>query len=121
MNAQQIFDKVAAHLLTQGKKAMVSTDQAAACMYRGPNGTRCAVGCLIPDELYHEDFEYHTAKELPESLWTALEIDMPAHEELVMALQMVHDNALPETWAKRLHALAEAEHLNADVIKELRP
>lgn len=30
---------------------------AGGCMYRSPNGDKCAIGCLIPDELYNKDIE----------------------------------------------------------------
>ena len=46
MNRQEVFDKVAIHLLTQNAKALNS---GGLCVYKTPNGLRCAVGCLIPD------------------------------------------------------------------------
>lgn len=46
---QVIFDKVAKHLLTQKVQC---ANSAGNCMYRGPNGLKCAVGALIPDEEY---------------------------------------------------------------------
>lgn len=61
MNKQEIFDKVTVHLLTQKKKAQrvnnlslfVSVNpESPICTYRSPEGLRCAIGCLIPDELY---------------------------------------------------------------------
>ena len=51
MNAQEIFDKVATHLSKQGHRAFDDN----ACMYRSPNGDKCAMGCLIPDEEYNAD------------------------------------------------------------------
>jgi hypothetical protein len=54
MNAQEIFDKVVTHLRTQGKQAKNTSDD---CVYRRPNGLMCAVGCLIPDELYDPALE----------------------------------------------------------------
>lgn len=48
--AQEIFNKVATHLLTQGKRSVASDGS---CMYRGPEGTKCAIGCLIEDDEYH--------------------------------------------------------------------
>jgi hypothetical protein len=53
MNKQQTFNKVVRHLRRQGR----ATDSKGTCMYRTPNGRSCAVGCLIPDELYHESME----------------------------------------------------------------
>jgi hypothetical protein len=40
-------------ILAQGGPAM----DGAACMYRAPNGRKCAAGQLIPDELYNPDIE----------------------------------------------------------------
>lgn len=58
MTPQEVFDKVARHLLTQKRKAMAVMPEAAngdakpACAYRGSDGTSCAFGCLIPDSCY---------------------------------------------------------------------
>ena len=49
MTEQEIFDTVLAHLREQGEAA---TSAGGSCRYRGANGTACAIGCLIPDELY---------------------------------------------------------------------
>lgn len=51
MNIQEIFDTVSVHLLTQNEKSQESSFYSS-CLYRGPNGTKCAVGCLIKDEFY---------------------------------------------------------------------
>ena len=49
--SQEVFDVVAKHLLTQNAKSMDDPwDEM--CAYRGENGRRCAVGALIPDDLY---------------------------------------------------------------------
>lgn len=55
MTAQQIFNKVAKHLATQ---QVQSRGRAGGkCMYRGRNGTSCAVGCLIPEQSYRPEFD----------------------------------------------------------------
>ena len=53
MTKQTIFNKVVRHLRQQGQK---SSDQNG-CLYRGPNGTKCAIGCLIPDKKYNSNME----------------------------------------------------------------
>lgn len=55
MTAQEAFDKAVAGVRAQGYQ--LSLDEKTNCMYRGPNGLRCAVGHLIPDELYQPAFE----------------------------------------------------------------
>jgi hypothetical protein len=54
MNMLEVFNKVEAHLLAQGVRSMKYLDM---CAYRGAGGLRCAVGCLIKDEFYHESLE----------------------------------------------------------------
>lgn len=49
MNKQEIFDKVVSHLRAQKKQALGSNY---ICAYRGVDGTKCAAGCLITDEVY---------------------------------------------------------------------
>lgn len=45
------FDKVSEYLLatTDGQSRLAEGEF---CMYRGPNGNKCAIGALIPDYLY---------------------------------------------------------------------
>lgn len=52
---QLIFDTVARHLLTQGTRAV--TEYGRACRYRGPDNTKCAIGALIPDDIYSDHLE----------------------------------------------------------------
>jgi hypothetical protein len=53
MTDQEIFDKVALHLLTQGRPARES----GSCKYRTPGGRKCAIGCLIEDDQYTPKME----------------------------------------------------------------
>ena len=55
MTAQEAFDKAVAGVRAQGYQ--ISMDEKTNCVYRGPNGLRCAVGHLIPDELCQPAFE----------------------------------------------------------------
>jgi hypothetical protein len=51
---QQIFDEGLNHIRTQGR---ASHDEDGACMYRAPNGDKCIVGGLIPDNAYDPVFD----------------------------------------------------------------
>lgn len=55
------FQKVKNHLLTQQQ---YSQDHNGNCSYRGINGLSCAIGCLIPDDLYTYEMENKTFKEI---------------------------------------------------------
>jgi hypothetical protein len=45
--AQEVFDQVATHLLTQRQRSTTKGN----CAYRGDDGLKCAAGCLLgPDD-----------------------------------------------------------------------
>ena len=71
MTEQEIFDTVLTHLREQGEAA---TSAGGSCRYRGANGTACAVGCLIPDELYDPLIEGL-------SVVGIIEIDVPEYRQ----------------------------------------
>jgi hypothetical protein len=54
----EIIDKVIAHFEKQ-RDFGFDRDKSRCC-YRTADGKKCAVGCLIPDELYHHDMEGQT-------------------------------------------------------------
>ena len=91
MTLQEIFDKVATHLLTQPR----SINDVGDCLYRGPDGKKCAAGILIPDEEYNSMME-GTAFE---SVYVTYAMDFldddPKETDekirLVNILQSVHD------------------------------
>ena len=61
MNNQEIFNRVLSHIRLQKVQAVGSREQ---CVYRGPEGTKCAVGCLIPDDVYNADMEGSVIREV---------------------------------------------------------
>ena len=93
MDKQTIFDTVVNHLAAQGTQSMSGgdpdTNREAGCAYRGDNGTKCAVGCLIPDDMYNPKMENATVvslaqrKELPAELYE--------HVDMLSDLQYAHD------------------------------
>lgn len=63
MTNQEIFDKVATHLRGMQSRAgrfMDNGNSWFSCRYRTADGSRCAIGCLIPDELYDPAIEGDT-------------------------------------------------------------
>lgn len=103
MTNQQAFNKAARHLLKQGVKS-ISPDKSD-CRYRGPRGTSCAIGCLVPRTTWrphHEGMNVATLRGdgfLPRAL-RDLDIDLLAE------LQVVHDcRPIPE-WPERLRSVA---------------
>ena len=121
--AQQVFDQVARHLLTQNAKSGVQydkvddTSEPFRCLYRDPEGRKCAAGCLIADDEYKEEFE--------DSGWASLvltsRVQTTAHIDLIRDLQYVHDNNEPNDWLARLRDVASYNHLNPAVLDEFVP
>lgn len=58
MNNQQAFDIVCKHLLSmKHQSGIVEEDGTISCQYRDDRGNMCAVGVLIPDDVYSNEFE----------------------------------------------------------------
>lgn len=108
MTDQEIFTKVKNHLLTQNAKSAREID--GACMYRGPNGRMCAVGCLIPDELYSYSIELNPVGYLPKEILNHL----GGNEWLLQRLQSIHDLIEVEQWRNALSELATEFNLSMD-------
>ena len=99
--AQEVFDQVRDHLLSQGEKSEEDI-----CLYRGPRGLKCAAGCLIGDDEYKPEFEGKG--------WSILvgKGKIPKeHSELIGKLQEVHDSMFPEYWEEDLKLVAEEFNL----------
>ena len=117
MNKQEIFDKVAEHLLTQRERAYGTLEDV--CYYRiGKNGKtlKCAVGCLIPDEYYTPSMEKagvaddrvldilikaDILEDVPENV----NFDLLSAGHLLSVLQTVHDST-PLPWEAELVKVA---------------
>lgn len=53
LDRQWAFDTALTGLRAQGRKSVSGED----CLYRGPDGTKCGVGFLIPDDRYSPDLD----------------------------------------------------------------
>jgi hypothetical protein len=117
-SAQEVFDQVATHLLTQKERSYQEREdskEASKCYYRY-NGLKCAAGCLIADD------EYSFAMDLPDAQtglgtgWFDLEIKgvipRTQHSGLIADLQDLHDHELVGFWESKLQELAVAHSLD---------
>lgn len=95
--AQQVFDQVAGHLLTQLQASVTHEG----CAYRGEEGLKCAAGCLIADEEYNDLFEHIDWGELVHQ-----NLVPGDHSHLIMDLQCVHDSYIVDDWYDQLMAVA---------------
>ncbi len=99
---QAVFDKIVAHLRQQNARSISGVGD---CMYRGEGGRMCAVGCLIPDDVYRpglegalDDIEFFNG--WPDETYT-----------LLGRMQIIHDQTKPEDWESEFRALAAVEML----------
>lgn len=106
---QEAFDIVYRHLLTQNIKAMEPAENGM-CVYRGSNGTKCAVGVLIPDELYSESMEGEGYEGLMQISEVSEYFEF-INPDILIELQKVHDDYSVNDWAKALEAVAHLYNL----------
>lgn len=136
LTTQEVFDKVAHHLLKQKARSMISSSTGGSqlCAYRGGQGLCCAVGFLIPENLYDMNMEGNgicdisTGANLLRKVLHDSGIDVPVvvdsdsehyddwddcvHRDatptlhLLKDLQELHDNQPVEVWWARLKEVA---------------
>lgn len=112
---QEVFDQVANHLLTQMKKSEEhrrnhndSYEHVNLCLYRSPDGFKCAAGCLIADDEYKPEFEQKD--------WPSLREEFPQmitmkHMDLIRQLQDIHDDLDVDDWKAALIEFSTANNL----------
>ncbi len=111
-SAQEVFDQVAIHLLTQGEKSV--NGESCFCRYKSDNNLKCAAGCLIADEEYvpkmDSGYNWHNL--------VAEELVPDNHCNLIRQLQIIHDQTNVEDWAKDLKNRAMIAGLSTKVVDE---
>lgn len=116
---QEIFDKIADHLLTQNSKAIRNNYGSAA--YHGYSQfnpeilAQCAIGCLIPDNKYSREIEGFGITHLLEFL--KLKYYNALIESLLSDLQNLHDHTSVDSWLYELKLIAENYELNTLVLE----
>ena len=123
LTAQQIFDRVTKHLLTQKKKAHNKPD--GVCLYWTRDGLKCAIGALILEKYYSPHIEGATVLSISSNptgldsiaLKKALRLSgiSLAPKDLLSRLQRVHDNRPPQYWKGDLEEIAIEHNLEFDL------
>jgi hypothetical protein len=104
---QEIFDQIVTHLRKQGCKSIAG---ASTCLYRGPNGTKCAVGCMISDDDYDPSMEgkgITTIIRLSKNLKV-----LSPYRKLLVEMQNIHDDRRVEDWEREFQLAAVRFNLN---------
>ena len=117
---QWVYNRVRDHLLKQKVRA----HDGSSCVYRGPDNTACAAGCLIRDDLYDPIFEGHSVgygwEGLDDAITESLNLKLgdnitPENKDLLLKavgdLQVIHDRGGPDTWNEQLRRFAEIRGL----------
>jgi hypothetical protein len=101
LTRQTIFNRAITGLIKQG---CLSTNTSGECQYRGREGTKCALGLLIPDKHYTPDAEgtrvvnddltkdalYYMCKA------SGINLDFAPTRDLVVDLQNMHDSCFDD-------------------------
>ncbi len=118
LTRQEIFDRVATHLLKQKAKAI--QPGGATCRYRSGD-LKCAIGCLIPEDVYiRHGVEIEGIPVTNPVLRNALlESGLPTDGldlDFLKDLQNVHDSEPIYYWPFRLLKIAKGWHLSTAVL-----
>jgi hypothetical protein len=91
MDTQAVVEKVLKHLWDQGR---VSYDPSLnGCAYRGEDGTKCAIGILIPDDIYSFDMEGKNFHQLCQQYDVVAALpEIKAIKQVGEVMQQLHDN-----------------------------
>lgn len=99
---QSAFDEVVKHSRTQKVKSM--NPDGSSCVYRGPEGNKCWIGCLIPDNVFAEilikypEANATYASAIINAVPAATELFADVDLDLLGLLQRTHDMEAMADW-----------------------
>ncbi|MDH7796396.1 MULTISPECIES: hypothetical protein [unclassified Beijerinckia] len=115
---QDYFDRAVGGLLKQGTRSLRKKDEDDIfCMYRSPQGHKCAVGMLIPDDKYSPKFDNGDDVMLEAVLTEGLGVGLE-NFDFFRDLQKVHDKSQVSEWPAHFAKFAGENGLNTKVIDE---
>ena len=110
-----VFEFVKQHLLTQGQKSSSSTS----CYYKNPKGLSCAIGCLIENEFYNDNLEFKNGDD--PIVIDAVTKSLPnwvINKNMLLDLQVVHDEYEVEEWEWKLQELEEQTFHREELLRK---
>lgn len=119
MTRQQMFNTAYHGLAAQGFTQSMRPD-GEGCAYRGQDGKRCALGYLIPDNVYNPEWDgpdgtsaYFLAE------YDTTNVICRANQQFLVQLQTVHDCApSPDVMKERLADFAKEHGLTIPALPE---
>ena len=113
MSPQEIFNKVAEHLLTQNQLAV---NYEGTICYKTDTGLKCAIGCLINEVYYCYEIEHNTIKNIIKLNICPEYINYDTLDFLNV-LQSIHDYHYPQYWYEKLKHTAVQFNLNLKILE----
>ena len=114
---QGIFDYVVAKLAEQGKRSRISYE---GCKYHGPGGTKCAVGHIIPDDLYIPEMDQNHGYSISRLIECEVFRYLKPYMGLLYDLQKAHDVSIDaEEIRDNLKIVAQAHMLKSCMIDKM--
>ena len=78
--AQEMFNVVVEHLRKQNAKSEREADHkycvSSICCYRSPDGKKCAIGCLIPDEEHDPKMDENAGSDIDQLIKSWLSVPL---------------------------------------------
>lgn len=90
VEAQELYDYIVEAIVKQGRPSVGDNDR---CLYRGPDGLKCAYGHVHPDSMYSEDMEDSNIQRLNEM--GRIPKSLLPHIDLLLYMQRNHDGTHP--------------------------
>ena len=116
---QSVFDTATSAIILQGKRSEGSMNGETMCLYRGPEGTKCAVGFLLSDAdiLFYGIKENSNPCDFPSTLIAKLVPGdtIATSKEFLLDLQTAHDMAgsdFVNDFKRRAHEVARKYNLS---------
>ena len=110
-----VFEFVKQHLLNQGQKS----EGVSSCFYKKNNGLSCAIGCLIENEFYNDNLEFKNGDD--PIVIDAVRKSLPnwvINENMLIDLQVVHDEYEVEEWECKLQELEEQTFRREELLRK---
>jgi hypothetical protein len=99
MTDQEFYNKTLDHLHKQGHR---SEDAFGRCMYRGPNGDKCAMGIHITDEEYLPGMEGRSISGVLRKFQDRFQdADQRFRSRIKLASSLQHLHDVPRYWSAR--------------------
>lgn len=117
MTLQEMFDTATRGIISQGGK---SADDYGECLYRGPDGRKCAVGWLISDFVAeeHEGEGAHYIQTKRPNLFSSRGWDLLDELQHAHDTSGVDDFGPGRVWSQRVRRVASRFGLSAAVLDE---